>query len=82
MPPAQWWLLAAGTLIEQLRECSLPAAKLPVPLPTNRCCPWIAATSALTQCLSAPQTPQKEPELAHLEVYGLVFPLPKGLLQR
>lgn len=44
MPPAQWLLLAAGALIEQLGECSVPAAKLPVPPPTDRGSRWMAAT--------------------------------------
>lgn len=35
-PPAPGLLLTAGALIEQLRECSVPAAELAVPPPTDQ----------------------------------------------
>ncbi|XP_068255994.1 UPF0606 protein KIAA1549L homolog [Nyctibius grandis] len=77
-PPAQWLLLAAGALIEQLRECSVPAAKSPVPPPTDRGSRWMAATRALTQRLSAPETSQKSTRVGTSGSVRVGVPIAKG----
>lgn len=54
-PPAPGLLLTAGALIEQLRECSVPAAELAVPPPTDQLPEHCLRAS---QLLELPKKPQ------------------------